>query len=270
MTATILTDSVNSETGSRLVSLQLRYPRVVHSEFMTHRVFSRNAGSSRARPIKKMIEDVQSDPYIPRAFGLAQKGMQPAEFIYPDNPKYADYKDWWLNSMTYAVSQAEIGARLGLHKQVVNRLLEPFQFIDVVCSGTDWDNFIDLRTELDDNGNPMADIPIYDLALEIDQALATSTPHFLHSGEWHVPFSGGDGWDLLSESDQHKVAIARAARVSYKTWDGGTSLDKDLELYYRLLSSQHLSPFEHVAVAEAGRHANFTGFKSFRQTLLTS
>jgi len=266
-----LADTYNLDTGDRLTTLELVYPRVVHSEFMTHRTFSRNAGSSRAKPIKTVIKEVEENPYIPRAFGLAQKGMQPKEFIYKDETdidrwnEYQDYVEWWCGSLDQALEMAKKGAALGLHKQVVNRLLEPFQHISVVCTATDWDNFINLRTELDENGNPMADIPIYDLAVEVRDELDTHQPEQVHYGYWHVPYAGGEGWDDLSPQDQLRASIARCARVSYRTYQGGIDVDKDLALYYSLAKNNHLSPLEHVACAtEDARFANLSGFKSFR------
>jgi thymidylate synthase ThyX len=260
----VLADSYNKETGDRLTTIEAKYPRVVHAELMTHRVFSRNAASSRAIPVSKMIEEVRNDPYIPRAFGLKQKGMQPKKFV-TDGEMYQVYKSWWVASMQNALRQAEAGADLGLHKQIVNRILEPYQYMTTIVSATDWDNFIKLRTETDDNGNPMADIPIYDLALQIKTALDTHQPTFMDYGQWHIPFAGGEGWDELSATDQLRVAVARCARVSYKTHSGETDVNKDLALYKSLSENSHLSPMEHVATTtEDLRSANFSGFKSFR------
>ena len=58
--ARVLLDSV-SPGGVRLVTMEVRYPRFIHAEFMTHRMFSRNAGSSRALPIRKMIAAVRDE-----------------------------------------------------------------------------------------------------------------------------------------------------------------------------------------------------------------
>jgi hypothetical protein len=57
----IVTDSINQK-GERLTTFLLTYPRFIHSEFMTHRVFSRNAASSRAIPIEKMIKAIEENP----------------------------------------------------------------------------------------------------------------------------------------------------------------------------------------------------------------
>lgn len=263
----VLADSHNSETGDRLVTLQAIYPRVIHAELMTHRVFSRNAASSRAIPINKIIEDVENNPYIPRAFGLKQKGMQPNKFLTKKThpTSYSVAENWWMYTLEQAIDRAKQGVELGLHKQIVNRILEPYQHITTIISATDWDNFIKLRTEVDDDGNPMADIPIYDLAVEIRDVLNNHKPHNMNYGDWHIPFSGGEGWDDLSATDQLRVAVARCARISYAHAGTDTDPAKDLILYNRLSSNGHLSPLEHVATTtEAGRFANFSGFKSFR------
>lgn len=260
----VLADSYNSDSGDRLTTLELKYPRVVHSEFMTHRAFSRNAASSRARPVSTVIEDVRSNPYIPRLFDKPHKGMQPKSFISSEDGGYQDCVDEWLDARDYNIAKAISLQEKGVGKQVVNRLLEPFQHITVVCTATEWDNFIKLRTETDINGKPMADIPIYDLAMEIEHTLNTHTPDILAYGDWHIPFSGGEGWDDLSWEDQLRVAVARCARASYGT-QGLTDTGKDLALYASLASDKHLSPMEHVACAWLpDRFANFRSFKSFR------
>ena len=81
--ARVLLDS-RSPSGARLTTLEVRYPRFIHSEMMTHRVFSRNAASSRAIPIKKMIAAVREEPALPVYWGRNQTGMSAREAIAPD------------------------------------------------------------------------------------------------------------------------------------------------------------------------------------------
>ena len=75
MEVKVIADSI-SESGKRITTFQLKYPRFIHSEVMTHRVFSRNASSSRAIPVKKMIEQVRNNPAMPIHWGANQSGMQ--------------------------------------------------------------------------------------------------------------------------------------------------------------------------------------------------
>jgi thymidylate synthase ThyX len=58
---------------TQITTMELEYPRIIHSEFMTHRMFSRNAASSRAIPFYKMKEQLEARPV---RFGQANKGMQ--------------------------------------------------------------------------------------------------------------------------------------------------------------------------------------------------
>ena len=86
-----------------------------------------------------------------------------------------------------------------------------------------------------------------------------STPNQLGSGEWHMPFMGNfDPKKLLELSGQEpedfelvcrKIATARAARLSYLTFDGEIDYEKDIALHDTLLASGHMSPFEHCARA---------------------
>ena len=84
----IIADSLSPQ-GNRLTTFKLTYPRIIHSELMTHRVFSRNSASSRAIPFEKMVKMVEEDPFIPIAWQKDHKGMQGSEYAqYPDTEDF--------------------------------------------------------------------------------------------------------------------------------------------------------------------------------------
>ena len=63
ISAEIVGDSISDMVDNkRIITYVLEYPRFIHSEFMTHRLFSRNAASSRVIPVKKVIELVENTP----------------------------------------------------------------------------------------------------------------------------------------------------------------------------------------------------------------
>ena len=257
-TVEIVADSISQE-GIRLPTFQLRYPRLIHSEFMTHRVFSRNASSSRAIPVAKMIEQVRNDPAMPIHWGKNQAGMQAREEIQ----HVGAAKDFWLLAANQAADIAEEMMNLGLHKQVANRILEPYQYISVILTSTEWYNFFSLRAHED------ADPNIHDLAIKMKVAAAASTPKELQPGEWHLPYvtdedrraanhgpSQTPEWGLL-----RKISAARCCRVSYLKHDGTkASIEEDLTLCDRLAGAVpiHASPFEHQATPDyvSGTHRN--------------
>ncbi len=70
ITAKIIACSVAKDSGTEVVTYELEYPRFIHSEFMTHRMFSRNAASSRAIPIQKMIRMIKDNPVVPFEWGV--------------------------------------------------------------------------------------------------------------------------------------------------------------------------------------------------------
>jgi hypothetical protein len=140
--AKILADSVGAH-GVRLTTFELCYPRMIHSEFMTHRMISRNAASSRAIPVEKMIKRVEEDPVEPLFWGANQKGMQAHQALTGLSLSLA--QGYWEDAQYQAVSFARRLADVGAHKQIVNRILEPFSWITVIASATEWGNFINLR-----------------------------------------------------------------------------------------------------------------------------
>ena len=230
-------------THSRLVTFQLRYPRLIHSEFMTHRVFSRNASSSRAIPVAKVIKQVREEPAMPVHWGKNQSGMQAREEL--TGFELEDAKTAWLRAAKDAADHAEHMMGLGLHKQVANRILEPFQFISVVVTSSEWDNFFALRC------HPDADPNIQQLANMMKAAYDASQPGSIEDNfGWHLPYIKQAEIGLMSLEKRVKCSVARCARVSYLTHDGETpDVAKDLELYDRLVKATpaHLSPTEHQA-----------------------
>lgn len=156
--AKIIADSID-ERGNRITSYILTYPRIIHAEVMTHRMFSRNAASSRAIPFAKMVKDIQDDPFIPIAWQKDHKGMQGTEYI-TDSEIIEMCKHHWLRGRDFAVHQAHILQDIsvknyGVTKQLCNRLLEPFQWYTCLVTATEFDNFFELRCPKYWLGNPM-------------------------------------------------------------------------------------------------------------------
>lgn len=255
--ARVLLDSI-SEAGIRLTTLEVTFPRFVLAEFNTHRQFSRNSASSRAIPTAKIIERVANDPVTPLEWGRNQKGMSASEQLSDEDKEEAERA--WLDARDCAVEQAQKLHHLNVHKQIVNRLLEPFLWHTVIVTATEWENFFELRC------SPNAQPEIREAAVRVRDAMKASTPALVHQGEWHMPLIQPDERDLDIETLK-RVSVARCARVSYLTHEGAREIEKDLELCERLKRDRHLSPFEHVATpaADAAFHANFRGWLQLRQ-----
>jgi thymidylate synthase ThyX len=253
-------DSVGP-SGDRLTTFVVTYPRFVHSELLTHRMLSRNSSSSRAIPIEKMIEQVMSDPVLPVWWGKNQKGMQAREELIDE--ARAGAESYWLAARDEAVLRARMLHGVGLHKQIVNRLLEPWMWITVIVSATEWDNFFKLRC------HPDAQPEIRRIAEMMQEAYKINVPTRIDTGGWHLPFiQAGDG--VLTFTKAKKISTARCARVSYLTHDGRRDFDEDVKLHDQLKGGSgvgHWSPFEHVAMAMATprRSGNFIGWTQYRE-----
>lgn len=302
ISAKIIADSVNDIRGDRITSYILTYPRFIHAEVMTHRMFSRNAASSRAIPLAKMIKSVEDDPVIPIAFQNKHSGMQGTKYI-EDEQGIKVATAAWLSGADSAVSCARAMDMCNITKQLCNRLLEPYLWYTCLVTATEYDNFFELRCpkypcaltgeiywsrkdmmdalhEMHKDGPGIeetesdldwimhsesgAEIHIQALAEAMWDARNDSTPKQLEPGEWHIPFKDQiDEYKLLDavcnstqvfrstenkemELGKLKVGVARAARLSYMTFDGEISYAKDIELHDMLWSRKHMSPFEHV------------------------
>lgn len=254
--ARVLLDSV-APNGVRLSTLEVTFPRFVLAEFNTHRVFSRSSASSRAVPSPKLIERVENDPVVPLEWGRNKAGMSAEEILSDGEAKAAESE--WLRARDDAVRHAKALLDLKVHKQELNRILEPFLWHTVVVTATDWQNFFELRCA------PNAQPEIRAAALRMRDAIAASTPQAVATGEWHTPLIQHDEMGLDLET-RKRISAARCARVSYLTHEGKRELAKDLELYERLRTDRHLSPFEHVATpaSDGVFQANFRGWIQMR------
>lgn len=216
--AKIIADSI-SAAGARLTTMEVVMPRIILAEFNTHRVFSRNSASSRAIPVQKMIDQVLSSPYVPSEFGANQRGMQAGAAIEDqDGAREA----WWAARYD-AVGHAMKLQKLGVHKQLTNRLLEPFMWHTVIVTSTEWSNFFHLRD------NPAAHPDICVVARMMQEAMERSTPRVMGPGEWHLPYIFAEDFAAFPDlSIQRpalwpaveplvKISTARCARVSYLT-----------------------------------------------------
>jgi thymidylate synthase ThyX len=246
----IIADSYNEDFDARITTFELEYPRFIHSELMTHRQFSRNAASSRAIPIDKVIELLKSNPAMPNHWGKNQAGMQANGEI--EDTGTAEYL--WKLAASKAIEVAEEMKALGLHKQVVNRILEPYQTMKTVVTSTCFNNFFWLRNHKD------ADPNIKELAAIMLEAFNKSEPVTLLKGEWHLPyvtsvrhsvygrmFYCDSNGDVLELDEAKKVSASCCAQTSYRKSD--ESVDKAVMIYEKLITSDrcHASPTEHQA-----------------------
>lgn len=277
ISAKIVADSIGP-SNVRITTYVLTYPRFIHAEFMTHRVFSRNASSSRAIPVKKSIQMVIDNPVIPLAFTKNQAGMQGGEALTGDQEAAA--VSAWLSARDSAVVQAQALADLEVHKQYANRVLEPFAHITVVATATDFANFFALRC------HSMAQPEIHELADQMYAEYQSSKPERLNKGQWHLPFIAETDYTETKEWAKANFggrttralimrSVAKCARVSYLNHDGTkATIEQDLELYNRLMGAApiHASPAEHQARALGPQQSklysgNLRGWTQYRKTV---
>lgn len=265
----VIEDSVSPQ-GERLSTILFSNPRMTHSDFLTHRVLSRNGRSSRAVPTKRLIAEPIVEPLF---YGSNKSGMAAGEEL--TGWRYLLARAVWVGTAKLTKVAVRLLHFAGLHKQWANRPLEWFGKIDVLVSSTDWANFMALR---DDEG---AQPEIQALAREIKAALDASSPRVLQPGQWHMPFVSEDERATLSVSDQLVLSTARCARLTIEPFDGNAAYEAERARYERLVVSRpvHASPAEHQAtpdVYKAGLrqpwgsprlHGNFRGWVQHRKLL---
>lgn len=261
--AEIIADSITGDARARITTFVLTYPRFIHSEFMTHRMISRNASSSRAIPVATFMKAIMEEPAMPSEFSKNCKGMQAKECIEDQD----EAQKIWLLARNSMMNFAQQLSNLGVHKQHANRLLEPFQHMTVVATATNWSNFFALRTHQD------AQPEFRELALAMWNVYSESSCMVRRPGDWHLPFVTTYDREFYTLEEQLMMSVAKCARVSYNTHDGTSNcLEKDVELYKRLVGGApiHASPTEHQATPHQDtsfQSGNFTGWVQYRKTL---
>lgn len=257
----ILADSINPGMNRLTTFLLDGFPKVLLAELNTHRNFSRNAASSRAIPMNKVISNLRERPYIP-FWTRKRSGMAGSYTITKEESDVLTEK--WLAAMEKAIVAATELHEIGAAKQEVNRLLEPWMLVPVLVSSTEWDNFYSLRCD------PAAQPDFRFIAEAMRDAQESSLPVFRKPGEVHAPFIGME--ESFTPEQMMEVATARAARVSYTTHDGEVNYEKDKKLHDSLREMKHMSPFEHSAISlpfEPVRHrfpkSNFRGWMQYRK-----
>lgn len=270
-------------TGEQdLITMEVEFHRFILPEINTHRVLSRNYQSSRAVPTDKLLEQIKNDPAMPVHWGKNQRGMvaeeEQSEDIelskvlamdkheYGTSTEFYSNKEAWEVAALNAALAAEAFHEAGYHKQIVNRLLEPFMWTRGVITATraGWDSLFALRC------HPDAQPEFQALAYKIRGAINESTPKILKFGEWHLPYVESvhvkgvikyfigdmysDDMEFLSLEEAIKISTSCCAQVSYRQLDD--SLEKALKIYDMLnlpangvFSDKpgHFSPCEHQA-----------------------
>jgi thymidylate synthase ThyX len=275
--AKIIADSISPD-GARLTTMEVVMHRFVLAEFNTHRVFSRSSASSRAIPFHKIKSRVVTNGAYPVIWPKEKAGMQGGELMSSQDESICF--DFWEKAKHNAEDLAEVLHERGLHKSLVNRLLEPFMWHTVIVTATEWDNFFWQRC------HPDAQPEMKAAADAMQLEYYTNKPEEIPYGQWHTPFINEmdiNEWDSRLGDDEptksevlKKISVARCARVSYLNHDGTRESAKDLNLYEKLTQGQHWSPFEHVATpiyrgSDEQRHptesfsGNFRGWKQFRK-----
>lgn len=237
--------------GQLIVTFELEYQRFIHGELMTHRLFSRNAASSRAIPVATIIDQVRTDPAMPIHWGANQAGMQAKDQLFGTKLENAQFI--WREASEAAADFAEELTYQGLHKQVANRILEPFQWMKTVVTATCFENWFWLRDHAD------AQPEIRELARVMLELLDNTNPVDLTPDDWHMPYFGDGYWLLdcgIPLDDALAISSSCCAQVSFRKLDD--TLEKAKTIYARLVESEpvHASPFEHQA-KPMKRHADF-------------
>lgn len=278
--AKIIADSISPD-GVRLTTMEVAMHRFVLAEFNTHRVFSRNSASSRAIPYDKIRSKVLNDVAFPVEWASEQRGMQGGIALGSTDKLICAQE--WEGASRDALTSANACKDAGLHKSLINRLLEPFMWHTVIVTATEWDNFFWQRCHSDAQPEMKA------AADAMQLAYYTHRPTELNYSQWHLPFvdlynQKSEDYKMIDDylggqDDSHlgfakSISVARCARVSYLNHDGTRLIEKDLELYERLTQGQHWSPFEHVATPippsfglseQDSWSGNFRGWRQFRK-----
>lgn len=290
ISAQIVADSIHRGSGKRITTFVLTLPRIVLAEFNTHRAFSRNSGSSRAIPFKRMKESVRKNLFIPLAFQKHHSGMQGTEYY-----ETGSFRDkllvflWWFASRLALISST-LFYKFGATKQLANRILEPFMWHTVVFTATEFEGFFRQRCPqygpvsapsraweqylygdnyaLEERNNMRdykmseqlsfnkgaAEIHISLAAEAIYDARRKSTPKVLSEGEWHIPFQHNiiESYDVEDLPVEMDIVRISTALCAMVSFTevGGKSLFDKINPEKNILLHNRLIEDEHMSPTE--------------------
>lgn len=250
ITAKIIADSISPDKV-RMTTMEIEYPRFILAELNTHRMLSKNSASSRAIPVKAMHDHIRENTAAPIYWGKNQAGMKAKEHL--DVHDTMEAMMIWEQARDSALDYSAQLAELNAHKQITNRITEPWMIMKTVISGTEWANFFWLRNHAD------AQPEIHDLAMKMHAAYLKSVPVEMNPLDWHLPyvttrrnergvleyFDANGEW--LTTNEARIVSASCCAQVSYRKSDD--SVEKARKIFAQLIESQpcHASPVEHQA-----------------------
>jgi hypothetical protein len=253
----MVADSLNP-VGVRLSTLEVVLPRFLLAEANTHRMLSRNAESGRAKSIQRVL----AEPVFTPIFTSENRTMKAGDPLEAPG----ELERFWATVAEFGNEWAKRLALANVHHSITNRLLEPFRTVKWLVSFTESANFLALRF------SPEAEPHFQAIAALIILALREHTPVQANEGDWHIPYLRESELSQSLDKVLIPVSVARCARVSYGADLTKGTVDKDLELYDRLLANRHMSPFEHVAQATSDdllvlADGNFRGWSQYRKAI---
>jgi thymidylate synthase ThyX len=264
--AKLIADSLNALNDDRLITLELTFPRIIQAQLNTYRESAKNSASSRAKSMKTVRYAAINNYFEPEVFMGDNRGMFSMTTLSPLKQQLAHLV--WTSARLTAVFHHKLFSMVGVHKEISNRVLEPYLYTTVVmtASFSSWEWL--LRQRLVAGAQPQ----FRELAKCIKEVAENHKPRLLKEGDYHLPYVTQTDKTLNSLTDLIKLSIARCAAVSYKTFDGTFSDDSAFKTYQKLYRDKHLSPFEHVATPSIAYHKNCynVGWKTERNILENS
>ena len=252
--ARVVAASQSAYCDTKMTTFEIEFPRFILAEVNTHCMLEKNAASSRAIPVAKMLENLKENHATPIHWGKNQAGMVADKEVDAEIAQKA--KELWESAFATVDGICYEMIDLGIHKQVANRLNEPFQIVKMVISGTEWNNFFYLRMHED------ADPHFQELARCMYEAASKAEYETLYEDEWHVPYvrtyreANGKRYyldnngDYISAFTARQVSASCCAQVSYRKCDD--SIEKAEAVFDKLnigskTKPAHASPTTHQA-----------------------
>jgi hypothetical protein len=197
-----------------------------------------------------------------------------------------------IKQYTIEYLNAMCGARkmhgLGASKQVCNRMIEPYSYIDVIITAeygidgfglnqffkqrepkypAEYDHKVHTERENFLNSTSTAQWEIQVLAEIMKDAVQDSIPIQKNKEEWHIPYDNeGDCYDMDIMNRLRKATV-RCARVSYRNHLGTIEdYNEAYDKYLDLNQYEHDSPFEHINMVGGNGKGRFIYWTQLRHS----
>ena len=227
-----------------LVTIRLRYPRMIHDEIMANPFFRSSACTTPRPRLAAMLDDIRSTPFVPWHWSRhpgSHTDTHDTPLVLDEYPRWfgqddepCDRDHAWKVAVNTVVEFCEAYIEAGYDSYIPEKMLTTFTWTDMLVTSSEWGKLFDSKWADPAGSADCAgmDPHAIDLVRLIKQALIATSARILHPGDWHLPYTTQsdiqdvlirpspqneeifDASDLTGAELMRRISVVRCARFA--------------------------------------------------------